>query len=53
MQCIYCQESDEYRVLIPKPIQFVWNGWTHKLIDNGKPVCLKCLDFEMNELKET
>ena len=53
MECIYCQESDEYCVLIPKPNNFVWQDFTYGLIDAGKPVCLKCLDFEVDEIKET
>lgn len=50
--CIYCMEEEEYAPIIPKPKGFVYKGMRMNLIDEGKPVCLNCLNFEIDELKE-
>jgi hypothetical protein len=52
MECVYCNESDEHTVIIPKPAWFLSNGVGMQLVDENKPVCIKCLEFEVNELKE-
>lgn len=53
--CVYCGEEAKYVPLIPKPNFFVYESTLHDLVkikQNDELICLECLDFELNELKD-
>lgn len=53
--CIYCGEEAKYKPLIPKPNFFVFETIVHQLVKikhDNELICLECLDFEIEELKD-
>lgn len=55
-ECVYCGEEAKYVPLIPKPDFFIFENLMHDLIKihgEGELICLECLDYELNELKQT
>jgi hypothetical protein len=51
-KCIYCGEEKEYTPIVPKPGYFIYKNTRMSIPDQGKPVCLKCLSYEIEELKD-
>lgn len=51
-KCIYCGEEKQRVPLLPQPKYFVHKKVRVSLPDEGKLVCIKCLNFEIEELKQ-
>lgn len=53
--CVYCGEEAKHVPLISKPKFFVYEQNLHHLVNiksEDELICLECLDFEINELKD-
>jgi hypothetical protein len=54
-ECAYCGEESKYVPLIPKPNYFISNNILSQMVHVSSGVdliCLECLEFEINELKD-
>lgn len=55
LACVYCGEEAKHVPLIPKPNFFVYEQNLHHLVkikSEDELICMECLDFEVNELKD-
>jgi hypothetical protein len=55
MECNYCGESHEHVVIIPKPNFFIWKSKILNCVQAFSKqdlICLECLNYELNEIKE-
>jgi hypothetical protein len=55
LECIYCGESVDDVPLIPKPKFFIFENRMNELVnlnEEGDLICLECMDYELNELKD-
>jgi hypothetical protein len=53
--CCYCGEEAKYKPLVPKPSFFIYENMMHQLVyiqKENELICLECLDYETNELKD-
>jgi hypothetical protein len=54
-ECVYCGEEAKFVPLIPKPDFFINENCIHHLVkiqSEQELICLECLDYEINELKD-
>ena len=55
MKCDYCGEASHNVIVIPKPNYFMWKDIPYHNLQINNPhdfVCLTCLDFELNLIKD-